>query len=114
MSKPKLGWVPFTAAVPVSRRRPAPKQEPLSSRRTRIKLLARTLLDAIDRHERTQNGKTSNDDQPSLWTLGNYAELLQCLDELRSSPGSRRRGICDCFWAVYVRSEERRVGKECR
>jgi hypothetical protein len=102
MPKPTTPWVPWTVAAPVSRRKPAPKQEPLSSRRTRLKLVARTLLDAIDRHERSLNSKSSNEGEPSLWELGSYADLLACVDELRASGGHRSRGVADCFWAVYI------------
>ena len=89
--------VPFTRPrVAVSRHRPAPPQEPLN-RRTKIKLLSRTLLDAIDRLERTQRAD-GTPGMAGLWELGSYPEFLIGLEELRA----KARNVANVFWAVYV------------
>jgi hypothetical protein len=104
-----MSTIPFTqTVVNVSRRRPAPKQEPLERKRTRLKLLGRTLLDAFDRHERGLRGDSASAGI-GIWEQGSYAELQSALDRLRSNSGHRAKGLADCFWAVYVNGSRRHL-----
>src|SRR5262249_39915938 len=90
--------VPFTrSTTAVSKRRPAPPIEPLALRRTALKLLAGTLLDAIDRRQRTLLADTL-DGEEGLWEQGSYANLLTAWHE----PRHRARRTANAFWAVYV------------
>ena len=99
--------VPFTRLrYAVSRRRPAPPQEPLRLRRTRLKLVARTYLDALDRQQRSQLGSDAAL-LPALWELGSYHEFSRAFDDLRSAAPR----TADAFWAVYVIASDRHLDK---
>jgi len=102
--------VPFTrSTTTVSKRRPAPPLEPLDLRRTRLKLLAGTLLDAIDRRQRTLLADTL-DGLQGLWEQGSYAALLTAHDQLRSSC----RPLANAWWATYVAASSDRPRKRVR
>lgn len=84
--------------------------EPLAQRRTRIKLLLNTYLDAIDNTSQgEQDGRPSSrpltfNDQ--LWPYGSYHLIQVLLDELRSN---YRHGVYNCVWSVHVIGSKRHM-----